>query len=141
MFIPFFVLSVMLFVGVIDDDVINLEVPVFAIAGEGVDNATRSYFTSGTNNVFDEIVMTGLLVSLCFIALSKEKDEDEMTGKIRMESFVWSMWVASILLLIGIVFIYGFSFLSFTFFDLYAVFFLYILKFNIEMHKVRRGVE
>ena len=33
------------------------------------------------------------------------------------------------------------SFLSFAVFDLYAVFFLYIHMFNIEVHKVRRGGE
>lgn len=86
----------------------------------------------------DEAAMLGLLVSCCFVALSKEKDEDEMTGQIRMRSFVWSFWGTAIILALGIIFIHGFNFLYFAFSALFLIFILFIVKFNLEMYKVRR---
>ena len=76
-----------------------------------------------------KVGMMGLLVSLCFIALSKEKDEDEMTGQIRMQSFVCSLWVTSAILTFGILFIMGLDFLSFTLVAIY----LYLLVTHIFM--------
>ena len=97
-----------------------------------------SIFYKGTADLLTEVGMMGLLVSLCFIALSKEKDEDEMTGLIRMQSFVWSLWVTSAILAFGILFIMGLNFLSFTFVAIYLNFLVYILKFNLTMKAIRR---
>ena len=83
--------------------------------------------------------MLGLLVSVCFIALSKEKDEDEMTGQIRMQSFVWSFWVTAAILAFGILFFYGFSFLNFALAALFLAFIIYIVKFNLTMFCIRRA--
>lgn len=94
-------------------------------------------YTDPTN----EIGMLGLLVSMCFIALSKEKDEDEMTGQIRMQSFVWSFWVSAAILAFCILFVYGILFVEFTFAAIFLVFLIYILKFNASMHAVRRNVK
>ena len=100
--------------------------------------AKSSFFEIVQNDPINEIAMLGILVSLCFIALSKEKDEDEMTEQIRMSSFVWSLWITAAVLAFGILFLYQFSFLYFCFSAIYLVFLLYILKFNIAMRKVRR---
>ncbi|MCQ2118483.1 MAG: hypothetical protein MJY84_01015 [Bacteroidales bacterium] len=83
--------------------------------------------------------MLGLLLSLCFIALSKERDEDEMTAQIRMQSFVWSLWFTAAVLVFGILFFYGASFLYVSFVAIYLVFIIYIIKFNVTMSAIRRG--
>lgn len=92
----------------------------------------------GTTDPINEIGMLGLLVSLCFIALSREKDEDEMTGLIRMKSFVWSFWVTAIIFALGVIFLYDVSFLFFSFSAIFLEFLLFIVKFNFDMYKVRR---
>ena len=95
-------------------------------------------FYKGTADLLTEVGMMGLLVSLCFIALSREKDEDEMTAHIRMQSFVWSLWFTSAVLAFGILFIMGLDFLSFALIALYLYYFVYILKFNFTMRGIRR---
>ena len=102
------------------------------------DSDKVSLLSISKTDPINEIGMLSLLVSLCFIALSREKDEDEMTGQIRMESFVWSFWMTAIIFAIGILFLYGIPFLYFSFAAIYLVFLLFIAKFNIEMSKVRR---
>ena len=136
-FIPFCALSLWcIFSGELEFD--YLHIPALAICvDELFDKA--SFLEIVQNDPINEIAMFGLLVSLCFIALSKEKDEDEMTEQIRMNSFVWSLWITAAVLAFGILFFYQFSFLYFCFSAIYFVFLLYILKFNITMNKIRRA--
>ena len=116
-----------------------LHIPALAVRVDEL-FGEASFFEIVQNDPINEIAMLGLLVSLCFIALSKEQDEDEMTEQIRMSSFVWSLWITAAVLAFGILFFYQFSVLYFCFSAIYFVFLLYILKFNITMRKVRRAV-
>lgn len=136
MFIPFCVLSLWCILsGELEFD--YLHIPALAVCVEELFGKS-SFFEIVQNDPINEIAMLGLLVSLCFIALSKEQDEDEMTEQIRMSSFVWSLWITAAVLAFGILFFYQFSFLYFCFSAIFFVFLLYILKFNITMRKVRR---
>jgi len=109
----------------------KIEVPWLAIGDD--------IFYKGKADLVTEAGMLGLLVSLCFIALSREKDEDEMTAHIRMQSFVWSLWFTSAILAFGILFIMGLDFLSFALVALYLYYLVYILKFNLTMRGIRRA--
>lgn len=91
-----------------------------------------------TTDPINEIGMLGFLVSLCFIAFSREKDEDEMTAQVRMQSFVWSFWFTAILYAVAILFVHGTVFLTFSFFTMFIVFVVYIIKFNLTMLEIRR---
>ena len=122
--------------GVLDCDMLRL--PALAIFPDSTVTDPEGIFAVIGNDPINEIAMLGLLVSLCLIALSKEKDEDEMTGLIRMQSFAWSFWTTAAVLAFGIIFIYGVTFIEFSFVAVFLVFILYIVKFNLTMHKVRR---
>ena len=127
MFLPFAALCVCLLSNV---SLPEVRVPWIALGDD--------IFYKGEANLISTLGMLGFLVSLCFIALSREKDEDEMTGQIRMQSFVWSLWVTAIILAMGILFIMGLDFLTFTCAALYLYFLVYILKFNLTMKAIRR---
>ena len=96
------------------------------------------WFGMTVTDPVNEICMLGLLVSLVLIALSKEKDEDEMTAVVRMQSFVWSFWCTAILMLVAILFVYDLAFMHFAFASVFVCFIMYICKFNYEMIKIRR---
>ena len=133
MVMPFFVLSVLCLCGVMDDmnlSFLSVKMPAL------VDYS--GWFTTNETNLIDEIAMLGLLASLVFIALSREQDEDEMTAHIRMQSFVWSTWATSIVLALGILFVYDLEFLTFMFLAMYLYLMLYIVKFNLAMHRERK---
>ena len=115
----------------------SLDVKVFALANDLF--GEWEFCSIVENDIIDEITMSASLVGLCLIALSKEKDEDEMTGQIRMKSFVWTFWVTACILLFGIIFLYEMASLYFTYIALLLVFFLFIIKFNVTMHQVRRA--
>ena len=128
MFLPFAALSICLLCSV---DLPEIKIPWIAV-GKNVFEVTKA-------DLITELGLFGLLVSLCFIALSREKDEDEMTGQIRMQSYVWSMWFTSAMLAFGILFISGLDFLYFAFVAIYLYFIVYILKFNFTMRAIRRA--
>ena len=86
----------------------------------------------------NEICMLGLLVSLVFLALSKERDEDELTAVVRMQSFVWIFWCTAVLMLVAILFVYDMALMYFAFASVVVCFIMYICKFNYEMIKIRR---
>jgi hypothetical protein len=127
MFLPFAAICVCLF--------FNVKLPEIKIPWVGLGD---NIFYKGEANLLTELGMMGLLVSLCFIALSRERDEDEMTGQIRMQSFAWSLWLTSIVLALGILFVMGLDFLTFTCAAIYLYFVVYILKFNFTMKAIRR---
>ena len=88
MFLPFAAICLCLLLNV---KLPSVEIPWIAI-GDGI-------FYQGKADLLTELGMMGLLISLSFIALSREKDEDEMTGQIRMKSFgVYGLPLLSLLL-------------------------------------------
>ncbi len=128
MFLPFAVICLCRF---FDVNLPSIQIPWIAF-GDGL-------FYQGKADLLTEVGMMGLLVSLCFVALSREKDEDEMTAHIRMQSFVWSLWLTSAILAFGILFIMGGYFLSFAIAAIYLYYIIYILKFNFTMRAIRRA--
>jgi hypothetical protein len=128
MFLPFAAICLCLF--------LDIKLPSIVIPWIGIGDG---FIYKEKADLFTELGMMGLLISLSFIALSREKDEDEMTAHIRMQSFVWSLWFTSAILAFGILFIMGFDFLYFALVALYLYYLVYILKFNFTMKGIRRA--
>jgi hypothetical protein len=136
MLVPFLVACILLLLGPCEGDWFLVNVPALLTLDLA---STSEWFGITKTDPVNEISMLGLLVSLVFLALSKEKDEDEMTAVVRMQSFVWSFWCTAILMLVAILFVYDYAFLLFAFASMFVCFILYICKFNYEMIKIRRS--
>ena len=133
MVVPFLVLCVLCLCGVMDElnlSVLSVKMPAL------VDYS--GWFTTNETNLIDEIAMFGLLVSLVFIGLSRERDEDEMTAHIRMQSFVWSAWATSVVIALGIFFVYDIEYVTFMFVAMYLYLMLYAVKFYLAMYRERK---
>ena len=133
MVLPFFVLCVLCLCGVTDElnlSILSVKMPAL------IDYS--GWFMMNKTNLIDEIAMLGLLVSLVFIGLSRERDEDEMTAHIRMQSFVWSAWATSAVVALGIFFVYDLEFVTFMFVAMYLYLMLYAVKFNLAMFRERK---
>ena len=127
---PFLVLCVLCLCGTMDNVAISATMPALA--------DYSGWFTMNETALIDEIAMFGLLVSLVFIGLSRERDEDEMTAHIRMQSFVWSAWATSAAIALGIFFVYDLEFVTFMFVAMYLYLALYAIKFNLAMYRERK---
>ncbi len=106
-----------------------LNFKVFAVADQDFLSPVR-FFTMVKTNVFDEIIALLLIFGSVFIALSKEKTEDEYISKIRLESLVWATYVNYAVLVLTIIFVYGLAFLWVLVFNMFTILFFFLIRFN-----------
>lgn len=121
-------------------DGIELKVKVFAIAetffiGENV------YFDIIETNILDELLIGAIIISGLIFAFSKEKIEDEMTAKIRVESLVWATYANYMVFLFCLFFIYGMVLLSIIIIAFFTHLLFFILRFNWEIYKFNRSTD
>jgi hypothetical protein len=87
------------------------------------------FFGKQNNNLLDEIIGVLLIISLLFIAFSKEKIEDEFISKIRLESLVWAVYVNYIILIFSFVMFYDFAFMYVMIFNMYTILLFFIIRY------------
>jgi hypothetical protein len=107
-----------------------------------VDEIMGEEFIFGTtrNNVLNEIIGVVLILSFLMAAFSKEKQEDELIAKIRLESLVWATYVNYAVLLFSMIFIYGISFLWVMIFNMFTILLFFIIRFNWQVHKLNKSM-
>jgi TctA family transporter len=98
----------------------------------------NAWFTTASTDFQATIVPVILIIALLLIAFSKEKIEDEMIVKIREQSLVWAVIVNFIILIIGILLIYGVPYLHFLSLQIFLVLILFIAKFNFELSRLKK---
>lgn len=117
-----------------DDEGVNIQTNVFALMN---DESFKGpfYFQWTKNNILDEIAMILFIVSGLIFAFSKEKIEDEMVAKIRLESLVWATYVNYAVLLCCILFIYGLPFLNVMMYNMFTLLLFFIIRFHWMLYK------
>jgi hypothetical protein len=120
-----------------DDSFLRVNMP--AIHSHFPNDIHKSgFFIIINNQIADEIAYTLIIVGSLFIALSKEKIEDEFMMKLRLESLLWAVIVNSVIMILCLYFFYGYSFLITIFFNVVSVLLLFVVKFKFELRKAGR---
>jgi small-conductance mechanosensitive channel len=115
-----------------------LDIKVFAILGDqGIFSGT-TFFKIMKTNVTDEIIGILLIISLCLIAFSKEKEEDEFIARKRLESLLWATYLNYAILTLAILFVYGETALWVVIFNIYTILLFFIIRFNWIIRKSRK---
>lgn len=86
------------------------------------------FFSS--HNFTDELAAVGLIVSLIFIAFSKEKIEDEAIQFFRLEALQWAVYANYLVLIISILAVYGTQFFQVMTYNMFTVLIIFILRFR-----------
>lgn len=86
---------------------------------------------------YDELLVIGLTISMTMVAFSREKDEDEYTAAIRSRYLSLAFYADTLIVVIGTLAIYEFSYLNFMVIQMFLVLLLYIVMFNIAMWHIR----
>ena len=118
---------------------IEWKVPVFAIIHNDFGNP--DWFKIVKNDIMDEILSIGLIVSLLFIAFSKEKNEDEYISQIRANSLVWALLINFLFLILCEFFVYGLVFFEILCVNLFSILVLFIIKFKIAVFKLNKSTK
>jgi hypothetical protein len=101
---------------------------------------TKKYFGFVYNNILNEILGLLVIISGLMIAFSKEKTEDELISKIRLQSLVWATYWNYGILILAFLFVYDFSFLWVMIFNMYTILIFFIIKFNWSLVKLNKGL-
>lgn len=131
--VPFALLGIYVVNYDIEPDIFDFNVPaIFAdeILGE------KHFFSMIEVNVLNEIIGVILILSFLLVAFSKEKEEDELIAKIRLESLVWATYVNYAVLLLSMIFVYGISFLWVMIFNMFTILLFFIVRFNWQIRKL-----
>ncbi len=100
---------------------------------------SNSWFSiANGEDVFMEIWMLGVFSSLIFIALSKEKVEDEMIMQIRFQSMLFSLRCTAAIFIFETIFIFGFAYVYCLGALFYIFLIVFILRFRYVLHKLNK---
>ena len=141
LFIPSFILGLFFVIYQFQPKI--FEIHVLAIIESGFEPwATGQNFCSIIKtNIVDELIGLVLIISSLFIAFSKERLEDELISKIRLESLVWATYVNYLILILAIIFVFGMSFLWVLVFNMFTILFFFIIRFNWALYKTRKLIQ
>ncbi|NND15486.1 MAG: hypothetical protein HKN89_04100 [Eudoraea sp.] len=101
---------------------------------------TSTIFSNGdgpvTNGILDELLTILIIVSGLVHCFSKEKVEDELISKIRLDSLTWSLYVNYALVILATVLLYDFVYFNVLIFNLFTIllFFNIKLRYNLNKH-------
>lgn len=99
-----------------------------------------SFFSFIKNNITDEIIGILFIIGAILVAFSKEKYEDEFIAKIRLESLVWATYISYFILIICILFVYGFSFFTVMVFNMFTILIFFIIRFYYMLYKSNKSL-
>ena len=129
LFIAGLILGVLSFFENVVDDTITISV-LSILHKELMKNNPRELFAIITTGVLSEIIALVIIIGGLFIALSKEKIEDEFTSKLRTDSFVWAMIVNYVVLLLATLFIYNMTFFTVLVFNMFTPLIFFIIRYH-----------
>ncbi|MBN8855245.1 MAG: hypothetical protein BGO55_24430 [Sphingobacteriales bacterium 50-39] len=98
-------------------------------------------FNIHRHNFTDEVGSLLLITGLLMIAFSREKEEDERTVKLRLESLLWAVYVNSAWMMFSIIFFYDTLFANIMTYNICTPLILFIARFNFVMYKERRTLK
>lgn len=110
---------------------------VFTLWDEGFFESTK-IFTFTDNNILNELLGVLIITSSILVGFSKEKHEDEFIAKIRLESLVWATYINYAILLIGLILVYGLSFMWVMVFNMFTILLIFIIRFHWAVYKLNR---
>ncbi|HTL09613.1 MAG TPA: hypothetical protein VL307_15180 [Chitinophagaceae bacterium] len=92
-------------------------------------------------NLTDELALTGIIVSLLFIAFAREKSEDEFIAHTRLSSLQWAVLLNYVLLLLATWLVHGLGYIDVMMYNMLTVLILFIIRFNYVLNSNKKSVE
>ncbi|AOW08810.1 hypothetical protein [Flavobacterium gilvum] len=116
----------------------KLNFKVFAIIDVDFWDRKTHFFKMIKNNIIDELILCPLIISGILVGFSKVKVEDEMVSKIRLESLVWATYVNYVILLFGLIFVYGMTFLDILYANIFSLLLFFIILFHWKLYQYNK---
>ena len=100
---------------------------------------TDSLFDGGSgwmqNSILDELFTVLIIISGIIHSFSREKIEDELISKLRLDSLIWSLYVNYTVVILATLLIYDFMYFNVLIFNLFTIILFFNLKLRFSLHK------
>ena len=90
----------------------------------------KGFFQIIENSIIDELCALAIIIGGLIVGFTKEKIEDEFIYKLRKDSLVWAIIFNYVVLIIAILFVYGFTFFDVLVFNMFTPLLFFIFRFN-----------
>ena len=121
----------------VEPEFLDFEVPALF-----VDEIFGDKFMFGLteNNILNEIIGVALIICFLMVAFSKEKQEDELIEKIRLDSLVWATYANYAVLLFSMLFVFGMSFFWVMICNMFTILLFFIIRFNWQVRALNKNM-
>ncbi|MBT8285128.1 MAG: hypothetical protein HKO75_07070 [Flavobacteriaceae bacterium] len=100
---------------------------------------TDSMFSSGNgwmkNSILDELFTVLIIISGMIHSFSREKIEDELISKLRLDSLIWSLYVNYTVVILATLLIYDIMYFNVLIFNLFTIILFFNLKLRFSLYK------
>ncbi len=133
MFFSFLILGILYWTSVLSD--------VWTVRLFGLEQRVSGAWRLGgvTTGLLMIIVMSALVLSLIFIAFSREADEDECMVELRNRALTEAVYVYVVLLLWAVLFLYETALLYFMVANIYLLLLLFAFRFRYSVRRFRKS--
>lgn len=97
--------------------------------------------SDGMTRLLNNIAIIGLCVGSVFIACSRERIEDEMTGAVRLNALLTALYVNTTVTVIAALALYNLTFLYFMIWNMITTPLLFMLIFRWRMWRINRTAD
>lgn len=136
LFIPSFALGILFLIFEYRPEFLTVNMP--AIMSNEIFEETV-YFDFVKNNLTDEIISLLLIISLIMIGFSRDKEEDELIGHIRLKSMGIAFLVNYGILILGLLFVYGLSFYMILLFNMFTLLLVYCTIYKVKLYNFKNS--
>lgn len=135
LFVSSFILAISNLMGNID--FLDIEVKLPALYYDPLLSAPRM-FTWVNTELFPTLVGSLFILGSIILIFSKEKEEDEMIGFIRLNALLWAVGCNAIYILFCFLFVYGVAFANILVYNIATIPLIFLARFYYQMFKARK---
>lgn len=135
LFLSSFILAISNLMGNID--FLDIEVKLPALYCDPLLSAPRM-FTWVNTELFPTLVGSLFTLGSIILIFSKEKEEDEMIGFIRLNALLWAVGCNAIYILFCFLFVYGVAFANILVYNIATIPLIFLARFYYQMFKARK---
>ncbi|MFN2422309.1 MAG: hypothetical protein ABR572_00900 [Cryomorphaceae bacterium] len=97
------------------------------------------FIGSRKENFTNELIALLILIGGVLVAFTKERVEDEYLVYLRLSALVWAVYVNAAITAITLLLLFGFTFLYFMMFNLFALLLLFIARYHYLLRQMKTG--
>lgn len=112
---------------------------IFKWLGLDVHTPENEWFSNAAHWI-NNICILGVVVGGILVGCSRERTEDEMIARIRLNSLLLALWINYGILIVASLVVYGSDFINVMIYNLFTMLIIFVAVFRIRLWRLRKEV-